>query len=119
MGGVEVGGRKLEEVNEFKYLGMLVECKGGTEKEIKNRVVEGMNALGGRRKVWKKGKISKEIKIRMCECMCLPSVMYGCETWMLSARARKSLNVFEMKGLRAICNLRRIDRIKIERIRER
>ena len=44
--------------------------------------------------------------------------MYGCETWMLSARARKSLNVFEMKGLRAICKLRRIDRIRNDRIRE-
>src|SRR6201990_1794783 len=117
-GGVEVGRRKLEEVNEFKYLGMLVEGNGGTEKEIKNRVVEGMKVLGGLREVWKKGKISKEIKIRMFECMCLPSVMYVCETWMLSARARKSLNVFEMKGLRAICKLRRIDRIRNERIRE-
>src|ERR1700755_3435008 len=50
--------------------------------------------------------------------MCLPSVMYGCETWMLSARARKSLNIFEMKCLRAICKLRRIDRIRNDRIRE-
>ena len=77
-----------------------------------------MKVLGGLREVCKKGKISKEIKPRMFECMCLPSVMYGCETWMLSARARKSLNVFEMKGLRAICKLRRIDRIRNDRIRE-
>src|ERR1700755_1328703 len=54
----------------------------------------------------------------MFECMCFPSVLYGCETLMISVRARKSLNVFEMKGLRAICKLRRIDRIKKERIRE-
>jgi len=59
-GGVEVGGRKVEEVGEFKYLGMLVEDKGGTEKEIKNRVVEGMRVLGGLREVWKKGKFRKK-----------------------------------------------------------
>ena len=35
-GGVEVGGRKLEDVDDFKYPAMLVEGKGGTEKEIKN-----------------------------------------------------------------------------------
>lgn len=57
-----------------------MEGKGGTEKGIKNRVVEGMKVLGGLRKVWKKGKISKEIKIRMFECMCSPSVLYVCET---------------------------------------
>src|SRR6201990_2158021 len=108
MGGVEVWGWKLEEVDEFKYLGMLGEAKGGMEKEIKKRVVEGMKVLRGLREVWEKGKISKELKIRMFECICLPSVMYGCETWMISARARKNLNVFEIKGLRAICQLRRI-----------
>src|ERR1700755_96343 len=111
-GGVEVEGRKLEEVNEFKYLGMLVEGKGGTEKEIKNRVVEGMKVLGGLREVWKKGRISKEIKVRMFECMCLPSSTYGCETWVMNAQIRKGLEVFEMKGLRAICGLRRVDRIR-------
>src|ERR1044072_748404 len=94
--------RELEEVDEFKYLGMFEEGKGGTEKEIKNRVVEGMKVLEGLREVWKKGKNSKEIKIRMFECMCLPSVMYGCETWMINTRGRKSFKVFEMKDLRAI-----------------
>ena len=55
----------------------------------------------------------------MFECICLPSVMYGCETWMINAWVRKSLNVFEMKVLRAIYNkLRRIYRIRNERIRE-
>ena len=47
MGGVEVYGWKLEEVDELEYLGMLVESMGGTEKEIKNRVVEEMKVLGG------------------------------------------------------------------------
>src|ERR1044072_9048509 len=77
-----------------------------------------MKVLGGLREVWKKRKISKEIKKRMFECMCLPSVIYGCETWMINARMRRNLNVFEMKGLRAICKLRRIDQIRNERIRE-
>ena len=44
--GVEVGGEKFEEVEEFKYLGMLVEGKGGMDGEIKNRVMEGMKVMG-------------------------------------------------------------------------
>ena len=116
--GVEVGGEKFEEVEEFKYLGMLVEGKGGMDGEIKNRVMEGMKVMGGLREVWKKGRISKEIKVRMFESMCLPSAMYGCETWVMNAQIRKRLEVFEMKGLRAICGLRRVDRIRNERIRE-
>ena len=48
----------------------------------------------------------------MFESMCLPSAMYGCETWVINVMER--LQVFEMKG----CGLRRVDRIRNERIRE-
>src|ERR1044072_1672570 len=103
MGGVEVGEDKFEEVEEFKYLGMLVEGKGGMDGEIKNRVMEGMKVMGGLREICKKGRILKEIKVRMFDNMCLLSAMYGCETWVMNAQFRKRLEVFEMKGLRAIC----------------
>ena len=48
---------------------------------------------GGLSEVWKKVKTSKEIKVRMFECMCLPSAMYGCETWIMNVQVVKSLNV--------------------------
>ena len=37
----------------------------------------------------------------------------------MNAQIKKGLEVFEMKGLRAIYGLRRVDRIRNERIRER
>src|SRR5215469_11704513 len=46
-------------------------------------------------------------------------VMYGSELWVLSAKERKALEVFEMKGLRSMCGIRVSDRIRNERIRER
>src|SRR5215469_6470434 len=45
-------------------------------------------------------------------------VMYGSELWVLSAKERKALEVFEMKGLRSMCGIRVSDRIRNERIRE-
>ena len=71
------GEEKLEEVEEFKCLGMLVEGKGGMDGEIKNRVTEGMKVMGGLRKVRKKGRISKKIKVRMFE-----SMSTICNVWM-------------------------------------
>jgi hypothetical protein len=38
--------------------------------------------------------LSKNIKIRICESIILPAVLYGCETW--------SLRVFENRVLRRI-----------------
>src|SRR6201990_1082731 len=54
--GVEVGGEKLEEVEEFKYLGMLVEGKGGMDGKIKNRVTEGMKVMRGTERSLEEGK---------------------------------------------------------------
>ena len=36
-----------------------MEGNGGTEKEIKNRVLEGMKVLGGLREEWKKEKFER------------------------------------------------------------
>ena len=58
--GCRSGGRKLEEVNEFKCLGMLVEGKGGTESEIKNRVVQGMKVFGALETYGRKEKFRKK-----------------------------------------------------------
>ena len=43
--------------------------------------------------------------MRMFEGFCIPVVLYGSEVWRLNARKRKKIEVFEMKGLRAICGV--------------
>ena len=40
------------------------------------------------------------------------------EVWRLNARKRKKIEVFEMKGLRAICGVCRRDRVRNVRIKE-
>ena len=71
------------------------------------------------REVWKKGRMTMERKKRIYESVVVPKVMYGSELWVLSAKERKALEVFEMKGLRSMCGIRVSDRIRNERIRER
>ena len=49
----------------------------------------------------------------------VPSLVYGSESWSLSARDRSRLEVVEMKCLTSICGLRRVDRVRNEEIRRR
>lgn len=116
---VRVGGEVLEKVEVFRYLGMDVGKEGGVKEEIDHRVGEGMRALSGLREIWKGGDLTRKIKTSMFEKVCVPAVLYGCETWGLNARARKKLEVFEMKGLRAVCGVSRRDRIRNREVRER
>ena len=116
---IRVGGVVLEEVKVFRYLGMDLGKEGGMKEEIDHRVGEGTRALSGLRELWKEGDLSLKLKISMFEKICVPAVLYGCETWGLNARSKKKLEVFEMKGLRAVCGVSKRERIRNRVIRER
>jgi hypothetical protein len=46
--------------------------------------------------------LSKNIKIRICENIILPVVLYGCKTLSLTLREEPRLRVFENRVLRRI-----------------
>ena len=117
-GGIQLRGVDLERVSVFRYLGMDFGERGGMEEEIKHRISEGKKVLGALKGIWKRGGLSREIKVRLFEVICLSTVLYGCETWVLNAKVRKRLEVLEMDGLRGVCSLRRIDRVRNERIKQ-
>jgi hypothetical protein len=48
------------------------------------------------------GLLSKNKKIRTCEAIILPVVLYGCETWSLTLREEHKGSVFENRVLRMI-----------------
>ena len=116
--GLQLEGESLEKVNVFRYLGMDIAAGGGINEEINHRIAEGMKALGGLREIWKRGKITRDVKVKMFECFCVPSLLYGCETWTMNAKVRKRVEVFEMKGLRSASGVRRIEKIRNTRIKE-
>ena len=46
--------------------------------------------------------LSKNIKLKIYKTVVLPVIFYGCETWTLTLREEKRLQVFENKVLRKI-----------------
>ena len=63
--------------------------------------------------------ISREVKRELYERVVIPTVVYGSETWSLSAQERRKIELFEMMCLRNICGIRRVDRMRNTIIRER
>ena len=114
---IMVIGEGLTEISVFRYLGMDVGAFGGLNEEIDHRVAEGERVLSSLRELWKKGNLSKKIKMNLFDCTFVPTVLYGCETWELNAKLKRRIEVLEMKGLRNICGVKRSDRIRNARIR--
>ena len=117
-GRVRVGGEQLERVTSFKYLGVKFGGEGGEYLEVGHRIKEGEKVLGGLKDIWKRGRLTREVKVKMFESYCLPVVLYGSEVWRINARMRRKIEVFEMKALRAVCGIGRMDRVRNVRIRE-
>ena len=114
---VSVNGRRMEEVGTYRYLGVDVSNDSGMGEEVNHRIGEARRAWGALKDVWKKRHISREAKVGMYEGIIEPSLLYGCETWVLNVHDRRRMEAVEMNCMRNICGLRRIDRVSNVEIR--
>ena len=61
------------------------------------------------------------IKAKMClyEGVIVPTVLYGAEPWAMSSAQRRKVNILEMKCLRSLVGVSRMDIFKNEEVRRR
>merc|ERR1712002_1362997 len=115
---VSLNGKRIEEVGIYRYLGVDISNDSGMGEEVNHRIGEARRAWGAFKDVWKNRHISREAKVGMYEGMIEPSLLYGCETWVLNVQDRRRMESVEMICLRNICGLRRIDRVTNVEIRK-
>ena len=116
---VHLGGERLEEVESFKYLGSVVAADGGVEEDVRQRVNEGCRVMGVLNGLFKCRELRMEAKRGLYEGVVVPTVMYGSEAWGLKMKERNTLNVFDMRCLRSMCGVTRVDRLRNEEVRRR
>ena len=116
---VMLNGEVLEEVDQFKYLGSVIAANGGVEADVRHRVNEGCKVLGAMKGVMKNRGLGMNVKRVLYEKVIMPTVMYGSELWGMKVSERQKLNVFEMKCLRSMAGVSRLDRLRNEEVRER
>ncbi len=99
---VDCHGKRLNQVNCFKYLGSTITATGGCETDVKCRIKAAWckwKELSGvvcdkRMPIWLKGKVYKT--------MIRPVLMYGSETWPLRRKEEQLIQRTEMRMLRWI-----------------
>ena len=101
-GLVNIDGMEVEVVESFKYLGMTVAGDGNIEEEINERIGAANRCLFSLMSLLKKRSISERTKLRVYNTIIRPILIYGCETWSLTKKQEKRLEVFENKILRII-----------------
>ena len=53
------------------------------------------------------GKVSKDTKDRIFNCICLSKLMYGCESWRMNETEKKIINAVESCKVERKCEMDR------------
>ena len=105
-----IDGTDLKRVEDFKYLGALVDS---SEKDVKMRKSQAWRTCHQIRNVWN-SKLSRTFKIRLMIATVESILLYGCETWTLTNPLLKNLDGTYTKILRMVLNIHWKNKIKNE-----
>ena len=113
---INLQGQTLEPVNTITYLAILAD-NGDLDAEMTHRIQSGW-------KNWRRVPgilcdriISLRVKGKVYKTVVRPGMMYGAETWAVKRAQEKKLDVAEMRMLRWMSRVTKLDRIGNERIR--
>ena len=95
----------MEVVEAFTYLGSTIHSTGSSEPEIRRRIGiarEYMKSLD--RSIWR-SQITLETKLRLYRVYIIPILVYGADTWTVTATIQRKLDAFEQWCLRRILKI--------------
>ncbi|KAL4113049.1 hypothetical protein QTP88_016750 [Uroleucon formosanum] len=99
-----------QKVNEFIYLGSIVQADGGSSKEIRRCVTLGREVVSRLTPIWKDNHISRNSKLRLLKALTFSVMLYGSETWTLKVEDVKRINAFEMWAYRRMLRISWMER---------
>jgi len=116
---LHVSGVPLRQVKEFKYLGVLFTTDGMQDSELDRRINQASCIL---RELWTtvvgNSRLRLEAKVAVFKSLYRATLCYGHESWTMTERTRQRVQAAEMRFLRRILGVTRMDQINNDRIRE-
>jgi hypothetical protein len=110
---MKIDNSSIERVVEFKYLGTTLTNQNSIQEEIKCRLKLGNACYYSMQNLLSSSLLSKTLKIMIYRSIILPMVLFGCETWSLTLRTERRLQVFENRVLRRVFGPKR-DEVTVE-----
>ena len=111
---------RVEQVEEMKYLGAMISGNRSMDGEVELRIGMAARMIGAiRSSVLGRKELTKGTKLRVVNAMVLPTLTYGCEAWTLQTRHRGRVEAMQMRVMRRIEGVTRLDRIRNVDLRDR
>ena len=115
---IKIKGQRLEEVENFKYLGASTSNEG-SKPEILSRIAQTTAALSRLKIIWRDKNISLASKVKLMRTLILCTFLYACESWTLTAEIERRIQALEMRCYRRLLNISYKDNVTKEEVRNR
>jgi len=110
-----IGEKIIEQVTEFKYLGY---CISEYKRDLEDKL-QTYNKIN--RVIWRHfgEQMTKETKLRIHNMTVKAALKYGSEVWVLKKRDEQLLEAAQMKFLRRLLGITKLDKEKNQSIRKK
>ena len=116
---IEIENEKIEKVDSYKYLGQTVKMQDNTRDEVLTRIKAGWRCFGR----YKDNRCHKKLPLvhrkRVFDQCVLPTMTYGCETWITTKFLEQKLRSAQRAMERKMLNITLRDKVRCSEIRNR
>ena len=98
-----------------KYLGSMM---ASSTSDLIRRKALAWTAFWKLEKIWKSSSISIATKVKLFNSTCVTVLLYGCDSWILSADMENKINAFATSCYRIMLNIKRLDCVSNARIHQ-
>ena len=109
------GGKQVEKVEEFCYLGSMITSDSKADRDIKIRLGKAHATFTWLDNIWRSKSLNLKIKIRLYESLVMSTLLYGAETWPMTVTNMKKLEAAHHKWQRRILGVTWKDKIRNEK----
>jgi hypothetical protein len=102
IGHLKIKNYKFERVENFKYLGVMLNEANNNQIDLQERIKNANKTYFMLQKFSKNKNIPKKPKLRLKNTTIDKMLTYASESWTVTKRDRKQLNIFERKMYRRI-----------------
>ena len=92
----EIGGKTVETVSDFIFLGSKITTDGDCSHEIKRRLLLGRKVMTNLDSILKNRDITLPTKVCLVKDIVFPVVIYGGESWTVKKAEHRRIDAFEL-----------------------
>jgi len=114
---IRAQGRIVETIEEFCYLGSVINNNSGCDKDITTRLGKANSVFGKPDDIWKSRDLNCNVKIRMYDSLVLSTLLYAAETLHMTVANMKKFEAAHHKWQRIILDVIWKDKVSKEMVR--